>query len=112
MVKIPLTNNPKQKFQCNVPINGENRNFRFELWYNYIAKYWLFSLFDVATESCIFSNLPLISSNHDFYDILVQLEYMRIGMCIMLPVVKENKSQADDTDLGTSYLMIWGDNNE
>lgn len=112
MVKIPLTNSPNQKFICTVPVNGENKNFRFELWYNYQAEYWLFSLYDISTESYIFSNLPLLSSNYKFYDILYQLDYMKIGVCIMLPLIIDKKSAADDKNLGTSYVMIWGDNNE
>ena len=112
MVKIPLTNSPNQKFTCTVPVNGENKNFRFELWYNYQAEYWLFSLYDILTESYIFSNLPLLSSNYKFYDILYQLDYMKIGVCIMLPLIVDKKSAADDKNLGTSYVMIWGDNNE
>ena len=112
MVKIPLTNSPNQKFTCTVPVNGENKNFRFELWYNYQAEYWLFSLYDISTESYIFSNLPLLSSNYKFYDILYQLVYMKIGVCIMLPLIVDKKSAADDKNLGTSYVMIWGDNNE
>ena len=112
MVKIPLTNSPNQKFTCTVPVNGENKNFRFELWYNYQAEYWLFSLYDISTESYIFSNLPLLSSNYKFYDILYQFGYMKIGVCIMLPLIVDNKSAANDKNLGTSYVMIWGDNNE
>ena len=112
MVKIPLTSSPNQKFTCTVPVNGENKNFRFELWYNYQAEYWLFSLYDISTESYIFSNLPLLSSNYKFYDILYQLDYMKIGVCIMLPLIVDKKSAADDKNLGTSYVMIWGDNNE
>ena len=112
MVKIPLTNSPNQKFTCTVPGNGENKNFKFELWYNYQAEYWLFSLYDISTESYIFSNLPLLSSNYKFYDILYQLDYMKIGVCIMLPLIVDKKSAADDKNLGTSYVMIWGDNNE
>ena len=112
MVKIPLTNSPNQKFTCTVPVNGENKSFMFELWYNYQAEYWLFSLYDISTESYIFSNLPLLSSNYKFYDILYQLDYMKIGVCIMLPLIVDKKSAADDKNLGTSYVMIWGDNNE
>ena len=112
MVKIPLTNSPNQKFTCTVPVHGENKNFKFELWYNYQAEYWLFSLYDISTESYIFSNLPLLSSNYKFYDILYQLDYMKIGVCIMLPLIVDKKSAADDKNLGTSYVMIWGDNNE
>ena len=30
----------------------------------------------------------------------------------MLPLIVDKKSAADDKNLGTSYVMIWGDNNE
>ena len=30
----------------------------------------------------------------------------------MLPVQDDSKSQAGEENLGTSYVMIWGDNNE
>ena len=112
MVKIPLTNSPNQKFTSTIPVNGENKSFRFELWYNYQAQYWLFSLYDIATESYIFTNFPLLSSNNKFYDILCQLDYMKIGICVMLPLIDDKKSAADENNLGTSYVMIWGDNNE
>ena len=83
-----------------------------KLWYNYKAEYWLFSLYDIATESYIFTNFPLLSSNNKFYDILCQLDYMKIGICVMLPLIDDKKSAADENNLGTSYVMIWGDNNE
>ena len=50
MYRIPLTNSPNQTFTCIVPVNNRNVNLRFRLWYNYAAKYWLFSLYDVKTE--------------------------------------------------------------
>ena len=53
-----------------------------------------------------------MSSNNKFYDILCQLDYMKIGIYVMLPLIDDKKSAADENNLGTSYVMIWGDNNE
>lgn len=110
MVKIPLYTYPNQSFQCRVPVNDENKNFRFNLWYNEQAEYWLLTLIDVDKEQTIFANLPLLSSTMYFSDILTQLEYLRIGMCLIVPTVKDKKSAPDKDDLGTGYIMIWGDN--
>lgn len=112
MYKIPLSNYPNQSFTCNIPINGENVNLKFSLWYNYQAKYWLMSLSDVKTETTLFYNLPLLSSKGKFRDLFCQLGYLHIGMSIMLPVVEDQSSMANDKNLGTSYVMIWGDNDE
>lgn len=110
MYKIPVSNYPNQTFVTTVPVNGQNKSFKFHLWYNYKSEYWLLTLSDVETETVIFENLPLVSSNGQFYNILSQLQHLCIGMCIMLPVVDDKKSQANDKNLGTSYVMIWGDN--
>ena len=110
MYKIPLTNSPNQTFSCSIPLNGKNVRFEFNLWYNYQAEYWMLSLYDYASEKLLFSNLPLLASNGKFSNMFYQLEYMMIGICIMVPTIEDVKSQADDTNLGTSYIMIWGDN--
>lgn len=110
MYKIPLTNSPNQRFQCNIPVNGENILFQFDLWFNYQAKYWLMTLTDVRNKKEIFSNLPLLCSNGEYYNMLSQLSYKGIGVCIILPIIEEEKSMPDEKDIGRSYVMIWGDN--
>lgn len=112
MVKIPLTNSPNQTFTCSVPINGANKRFKFNLWYNYQANYWLFSLYDVQNESWIFLNLPLLVYKGSEWNIIHQLDYMKIGICIILPVVEDKVGNPTKDDIGTHYLMIWGDNSD
>lgn len=110
MYKVPLTNSPNQSFKCTLPVNGGNIQFKFELWYNEQAKYWLISATNVQTGELYFSNLPLLTSKGKFADILNQLGYKGIGCCIMVPVDDQNGSQANDKDIGKSYIMVWGDN--
>lgn len=110
MVRIPLYPYPNQTFQCRVPVNGQNKNFRFNLWYNEQAKYWLLTLIDVDKEEVIFSNLPLLCSGVYFHDILSQLGYKEIGMCFVVPTSKDNVGMPNDKNLGTSYIVVWGDN--
>lgn len=111
MYKIPLTNSPNQTFKCSIPVNGNNITFKFDLWYNYSAKYWLISATNVLTGEVYFSNLPLLTSKGQFADILHQLEYKGIGVCIMVPTEDGLPSAADDKTIGKQFLMVWGDNN-
>lgn len=110
MYKVPLTNSPNQTFQCTIPVNQTNIDFNFNIWYNEKAKYWCLSLSNYKTGEVYFSNLPLLSSRKSYSNVINQLSYIGIGMLIMLPVSEDEKSMADDTDLGTKYIMIWGDN--
>ena len=110
MYKIPLTNSPNQTFTCIVPVNDKNVNLRFKLWYNYSAKYWLFSLEDVKTEKEIISNLPLLVSGGQFSNILAQLDYMKIGIMIVVPLVPDLLENPNDENVGSSYALVWGDN--
>ena len=110
MYRIPLTNSPNQTFTCIVPVNDKNVNLRFRLWYNYTAKYWLFSLDDVKTEKEIITNLPLLVSAGKFSNILAQLDYLKIDVMIVVPLAPDLLEYPSDENLGSYYALVWGDN--
>lgn len=110
MYKIPLTNSPNQTFSTTIPINGENKSFVFNLKYNYIAKYWLLTISDAATEQILIANIPLLSSTFDFASILKQFEYKLIGNAYVIPVYDFSLSAPDNTNIGTDFALMWGDN--
>lgn len=110
MYKVPLTNSPNQTFKCTIPVNGNNIPFKFDLWYNYSAEYWLISATNTLTGELYFSNLPLLSSYGKYCDILHQLNYKNIGCCIMVMMEDDIGDRANDQNIGKSFLMVWGDN--
>lgn len=110
MYKIPLTNSPNQTFSTTIPINGENKSFVFNLKYNYVAKYWLLTISDAATEQILIANIPLLSSTFDFASILKQFEYKLIGNAYVIPVYDFSLSAPDNTNVGTDFALMWGDN--
>ena len=110
MYKIPLTNSPNQTFKVTVPVNEENKTFTIKLNFNEQANYWNFSLYETFTEEPIFVNIPLLSSQYKFANIIKQQSYLRIGSIYIAPYKLTENSAPDDEDLGTNYLMVWGDN--
>ena len=110
MYKVPLTNAPNQEFKCTIPVNGNNIRFKFSLWYNYAAKYWILSATNLLTGEKYFENFPLLTSYGTYSDILHQIKYKGIGCCIMVPTDDDFIGQADENNIGKSYIMIWGDN--
>lgn len=110
LYKIPLTNSPNQTFRITVPVNDENKTFVVKLNFNEQANYWNFSLFDSFTEEPIFVNIPLLASMYKFFNILRQQHYLRLGSIYITPIMLTENSAPDSEDLGTGYIMIWGDN--
>lgn len=110
MYNIPITSYPNQKFVCSIPVNGGNIQFIFSLSYNEIAKYWMITISNYRTNEVYCSNIPILFSYGKFLDILHQLRYKNIGKCMIMPIEEENMSMPNDTNLGTIYKMIWGDN--
>lgn len=113
MYKVPLTPAPNQSFQVSIPVNRENRNFKFDLWYNYQAEYWLLAVSDLTSNKMLFDNIPLLVSYGKFFNMLCQLGYLQIGICGVLPNVSDfSKSMPNDENIGSSYVLVWGDNSE
>lgn len=112
MYRIPLNTAPNQTFTCVIPVNGKNIRFTFFLSYNPIAKYWQLTLSKTLTNEVIVANLPILSSTFRFYDIFAQLGYKNVGKCMIYNKDGELRSMPDDTNLGTAYEMLWGDNDD
>ena len=66
MYLIPLNSAPNQTFTCSIPLNKGNVNFKFELRYNSIAKYWMATITNTETNEEIISNTPILSSHFKF----------------------------------------------
>lgn len=110
MYIVPLTTYPNQTFVASIPINGENKELKFKLWYNQKAEYWLMDIYDNRTDVKLLSNIPLLTSTFRFFDVLCQFAYKEIGKCMMVPLSGYKKGAADDKTLGSTYIMAWGDN--
>lgn len=110
MFVVPLSTYPNQTFNIVIPVDGVNRSFKFDLWYNEVAEYWLLTVTDLKSQEVLFRNIPLLTSMNKMLNILNQLNYKEIGMAAVLPrVIEFSKSAPDDKNLGTDYVLIWGD---
>lgn len=109
MYKIPITNAPNQTLGVTVPVDGENKSFVLNLNYNSMAKYWECTIRDFDTEDVIISRLPLLSSQFNFANLLGQFSHLEIGSIIIAIIEGNGTSMPNDTDLGTGYIMVWGD---
>ena len=110
MFIVPLSTNPNQTFNIIIPVDGVNRSFKVDLWYNEVAEYWLLTATDLRNQEVLFRNIPLLVSENSMLNILRQINYKEIGMACVLPrIIDYSKSMPDDKNLGTEYVLVWGD---
>lgn len=110
MYKIPLTNSPNQSFNVIVPVNDENKDLTLTLNYNEVADYWSLTIADTGTNQVIVSQIPMLESYNDFSNILIQLGYLEIGSAFVIAIDETLDSRPDENNLGTKYILVWGDN--
>lgn len=110
MYKIPLTNSPNQSFNVIVPVNDENKDLTLTLNYNEVADYWSLTIADTQTGQDLVSQIPMLESYNDFSNILVQLGYLEIGSAFVIAIEETKLCRPDSDDLGTKYILVWGDN--
>lgn len=106
---IPVDNSPNRTFRVTIPVDGENKTFKFRFVYNVIGKYWMLTIMDLSGNEII-SNLNLVSTfGYDEGDLLRMVRYMRIGSLFICDKDANTFSAPDDTQLGNAYMMAWGD---
>lgn len=52
----------------------------------------------------------MLVSGGQFSNILAQLDYMKIGITIVVPLVPDLLENPNDENIGSSYALVWGDN--
>ena len=110
MYVIPLTTDPNQTFQSMIPIDGENRRLSIELRYNDIAKYWVMSITDANTRKMLVDSIPLLAGKYPAANLLGQFGYLGVGSATIVSVGPISEcANPDDTTLGASHIIVWGD---
>ena len=107
---IPLTADPDQTFTCTVPVGAYNKKFFFRMRYNSMAEYWTMTLTDAVSGIVLIDSHPLLVTNYPSSNLLGQFEYLGIGSALVLNVSGVRGSMPAEFDLGTDYLLLWGDN--
>ncbi|MBX4259730.1 hypothetical protein KTC96_24710 (plasmid) [Clostridium estertheticum] len=105
MYIVPLTPSPNQSFTCIIPIDSKSITFNFFLRYNTQAECWIMQLSD-SKQTIIIDSIPLLCGTN----LLAQYSYMKIGSAYIVKVDTTLASdKPDDINLGTNFILVWGD---
>lgn len=107
---IPLDTTPDQEFFVSVEAGGRNVYLLLHLRYNTEGRFWKMDVSDGTTREMLISGAPLLTGGYPSADLMKQFRHLGIGSA----VVVANTDAADHDipglfDLGSDFLLVWGD---
>lgn len=109
MYTLPVTNQPNQTFTTQIPVDGENRNFKFFFSWNTCENHWQMTLTDNSTDEILLSNYPLFLRSFPYNNIISHLSYKKIGSLYIVNLSGNNQETLNLDNLGLSFILVWGD---
>lgn len=107
---IPLDTTPDQEFYVSVDVNGRNVYLYLHIRYNTEGNFWKMDVSDGTTREMLISGVPLVTGLRPSADLMKQFHHFGIGSALIVP--NTNASEYDIPgffDLGTDFLLVWGD---
>jgi hypothetical protein len=106
---IPLSTDPNQTFVVPLNIDNSVKDQLLTLRYNEIAGYWVMTLYDV-NGNIILDSVALVTGNAPAGNILGQYAYMGLGSAYVVNASSVGVPNFPNSqDLGSDYVLIWGD---
>ena len=107
--QIPLTPDPNQSFSSSLTVDGKNIDLDFRLRWNGQAGYWAMTLINPQTGDYLVDSIPLYAGVQPVVNLLQPYGYLGIGSCYIVNISNLPSEYPTDTNLGTDFIMLWGD---
>jgi hypothetical protein len=104
---VPVNTSPGQTFNVTLNIDSTLVQINGALNFNEMAGYWVMNLFDVNYNPLILC-VPLLTGTYPAANLLVQQQYLKIGSWFIIDLTGTG-GYPDQTNLGTSYLLLVSD---
>lgn len=106
--QIAVTTAPNWQSAVALTVDGATLVLNLAIHYNEVAHYPVLSVSDV-NDNLLVDSVPMITGNYPACNILKQQAYLGIGSAYLINVTGTPGGNPDNTNLGTGYLLWWGD---
>lgn len=106
---VPLSPQPQQSLTAQLEVNGNPLTLNLFIYWHSMSGYWLMNISD-AQGNLLLSGIPMITGSYPAANILGQYSYLAIGSAYLLNQSNGLEDYPDSTNLGTAFILIWGDN--
>ena len=109
---IPLTSAPNQTVSFRITIQNVNYHLKLFLRYLEVYQHWTMDVTDITSGTMLLTNIPLVPGFGMAANILAQYEYLGIGEAYIASVSDTSTAYPDKENLGSQYVLVWGEYNE
>lgn len=107
---IPLDTTPDQEFFVSVEAGGRNVYLLLHLRYNTEGRFWKMDVSDGSTREMFISGVPLVTGMSPSADLMKQFRHLGIGSAVIVPNTDATENDIPGLfDLGSDFLLVWGD---
>lgn len=108
--EIPLDTTPDQEIHITVEANKENIPLILRIRFNTEGEFWHMAVSNGTTGDMLISNVPLVTGEYPAANLLRQFEHLGIGAAMIVKVTEQTEKDIPGiTDLGTDFVLAWGD---
>ncbi len=113
---IPLDNSPNQSWEVSVNVDGQPTPLGVVLRFNEIARCWVMTITD-QNGNLVLDSVPFVTgiapdgtNLNAIQNLLHQFSYLNIGSAALLNASGVTADRPNAFNLGTDFLLLWGDN--
>lgn len=104
---LPVTSQPNQTFKTVLPLGKRNVELTIQLSFREVAGYWTMNITD-KDGKMLLSGIPLLKGGN----LLAQYAYLDLGYLAVVEVNPTGVDYPGASQLGTDFILIWGEDDE
>ena len=105
---VPLTSMPNQSLSVQLTVDGSPLTLNLTLNYSYVSGYWSMTVYS-AQGVLLLDSVPMLTGIYPAANMLSQYAYLAIGSAYLLNVGSSDADYPGVNDLGSNFLLAWGD---
>lgn len=104
---VPLSSS-QQSITAQLQVDGSPLILGLAIRWSEMAGYWVLAIYD-ARGNLLIDSIPLVTGWYPAANLLAQYGYLHIGSAYILNLGVGNSDYPGNTDLGTGFILVWGD---
>jgi hypothetical protein len=105
---VPVTNDPNQTLTVALAVDGASLTLKLGARFSLVTGYWLMNVSD-RFNNLLLSNVPLLCGLYPASNLLAPFGALAIGSAYIVNASGSASDSPDETNLGTDFLLVWGD---
>lgn len=105
---VPLTSMPNQSLSVQLTVDGLPLTLNLTLNYSYMSGHWAMTVYS-AQGALLLDSVPMLTGVYPAANMLAQHAYLAIGSAYLLNVGSSDADYPGANDLGSDFLLVWGD---